>query len=520
MSKIEFRYDELMRGVGVFVLAIALAACTKPNPAVHCQDGTCIDPNFPFCDVNGFVTGEPGTCTAVTCTPSAFGECRGEAEVRCNASGNNYEVVQCERGCDAEADGCRLCSPNETACTNGQVATCDASGAVVQRESCPLGCFENEPRCRDIAPSNGLGAYLDMVPNPPDLDLSGGGSIATGPGEIRDTQGNLITIPSFLMPAPTNGAAIRVFVAGRVRLGDVTISSAVTESSTGGGPALAIVADAEISVEGRFTAWSPDSYQDGMYGPGAIALPGCVGGPGNYELKANYSQELWAASGGGGHATGGGYGGGVEFNSAGGAGGSPSGSPTLEPLRGGCPGGPDSSASTFIWGAGGGGGAIQLSSRVAVQILDNAVINANGGPGISYVQGSFFGGGAGGGILLEAPAVTLAAGARLLVNGGPAASGSQYNPPTSETTAVSLGGTCTSSGTYRCADGGNGAAADGAATGGAGIAYTTTNGWKFHASGGGGGLGFIRINTPTGAYSKTNTTIESGVLTTGMLRTR
>lgn len=85
-----------MSRCGVF-LVLALAACTKANPAAHCQSGTCTDPDFPFCDVNGVVGGEPGACIAVTCTAGAFAECRDNAEVRCNAAGNNYEVVQCER---------------------------------------------------------------------------------------------------------------------------------------------------------------------------------------------------------------------------------------------------------------------------------------------------------------------------------------------------------------------------------------------------------------------------------------
>jgi hypothetical protein len=523
MANIQIRYIGPMHWArGFLVVVLFVGACTKTNEEKYCTEQTCTTPDFPFCDVTGFESGEPGTCVAVACTAAAFGECRGDAEVRCNATGNNYEVVQCERGCDAAADGCRLCSPNETACTNGTLAMCDAAGTVVSKKVCPLGCFESEPRCRDIAPSNALGTYLDVITNPPDLDLSGGGSIVTGTGQIFDSASNPIVVPNFLIPAPANGAAIRVFVAKKVRLGNVTISSGVAESSAGGGPALAIVADAEISIDGLLTGWSSLSYQDGMYAPGALALAGCVGGPGSYVFKATYSQELWAASGGGGHATPGGYGGGIEFMSAGGSAGAASGNPTLEPLRGGCPGGPGASTDPFIYGPGGGGAALQLSSRISVTLSQDAIINANGGPGVSYVGGpsSYFGGGAGGGILLEAPSVTLAAGSKLLVNGGPAASGSEYAPPTSETTAPSLGGTCTSNGTFRCANGGNGAAADGPATGGEAVAYTTTTGWTFHASGGGGGLGFIRINTATGSYEKTNTTVESGVLTTGALKTR
>jgi hypothetical protein len=196
--------DSRMRGDG--------ADCSlheaKSGKAVHGWD--VYEPDFPFCDVSGFVSGEPGTCIAVNCTPGQFGECRGDNEVRCNEMGTNYDVVQCERGCDPTADGCRLCDPNETVCANGQTVTCDASGSVVSNVPCALGCFQSEPRCRDIVPSNELAAYADMVPNPPDMDLSSGSWIVgTDIAEVVDGMQRL-EIPSFLTGAPTGGVQIRV----------------------------------------------------------------------------------------------------------------------------------------------------------------------------------------------------------------------------------------------------------------------------------------------------------------------
>lgn len=171
-----------------------------------------------------------------------------------------------------------------------------------------------------------------------------------------------------------------------------------------------------------------------------------------------------------------------------------------------------------------GGGAIQLSSRISIELKPDAVINVNGGIGNAFLGGpgpeTFDGGGAGGGILLEAPTISLAAGTKLLANGGPAAAEGDFEPPVSETTAVSPGGPCSSVSSYRCGNGGDGAAADGPATAGQDVPYTTTANVKFRAAGGGGGLGYVRINTATGTYSKGNDTIESAVLTTGMLKTR
>lgn len=202
-----------MRGVVASVLCL-MVGCTKANPAKMCSDGTCSNPNYPFCDVTGAVSGAPGTCITATCTANTFIECRDDIEVRCNVEGSTYNLTACDRGCDPVADGCRLCNPGETACTNGEVARCDASGALVERRECALGCFENEPRCRDIDPSNGLALYMDMVVDAPDLVLSD--AVAnTSVGVITEGQTELV-VPTFLTAAQTGGPPIRVFVAVRV----------------------------------------------------------------------------------------------------------------------------------------------------------------------------------------------------------------------------------------------------------------------------------------------------------------
>ncbi|NVB83206.1 MAG: hypothetical protein HOV81_32840 [Kofleriaceae bacterium] len=481
-----------MRSWGwLFASLVLSAACTKPNPAKHCTDGTCTTPNYPFCDVTGAIGGEEGTCIAVTCNAGEFGECRGDAEVRCNATGNNYDVVQCERGCDAAAEGCRLCSPNETACTNGTLATCNENGAIVSKQTCALGCFEDQPRCRDIIPSNNLAMYLDMVPNAPELDLSGGGTIETVTGTVTTGTGSM-TVPSFLVSAPANGAKIRVIVAGRVRLGNVSVIPGGAED----GPALAILASGDITVEGRIDITDVDRPT-----AGGVSFAGCSGGPG--DLRREGSQELYTAYGGGGHATPGGRGGGVDFQAGigGGDGGGVSGTETLVPLRGGCSSGGAS-----------GGGALQLSSRTRIEVV--GVINANGGI-VQPAQDSQSGGGAGGGILLEAPSVVLGAQAKLLANGGSGPSCSAYAMQ-SESMAVALGGSTSSP---YCGVGGNGAAVDIAATHGGCASYTTSV-TRFWGGGGGGGLGRVRINTRDGSYTKASSTIEAAALTTGTLETR
>lgn len=471
-----------------------VASCTKPNPARQCMNGICTSPDYPFCDLTGFVTGEPGICVAVSCTPGELAECRGAVEVRCNSSGANYDVIQCQLGCDPTSEGCRSCLPNETTCTNGTVASCDANGAVIAKVPCPLGCFEDEPRCRDIAPSNGFASYLDMVDDPPDLDLSSGGTITTSSGQISSAASTPIDVPSFLIPAPADGAEVRLFIAKRVRLGDVTVTA--DTPNWGRGPALAIVATDEITVEGTLDLTDVDRPS-----PGGVAFASCIGKWGIYEPG---SQTIISGSGGGGHATTGAAGGNVGETKLGGASGGASGTDTLVPLRGGC------SSGEVVTG----GGAVQLSSRT--RVLVSGTINANGGMGIPF-QDVVAGGGAGGGILLEAPTVELGITAKLLANGGAGAS-IHGSGTMSLTLAPATGGVCNAASQY-CGNGGNGAAVGIPATNGGSTSYSSLPP-TIGSGGGGGGLGRIRVNTRDGTYTKASSAIEAGSITTGTIATR
>jgi hypothetical protein len=108
------------------VMVVALAgACTKPNPQ-SCADGTCTDPAFPFCDVDGAVEGTAGNCIAVDCTPGELAACRGNQLVQCNATGNDFDVVMCPMGCDEAAGGCLSCTSNDQC--SGQTPVCAPGG--------------------------------------------------------------------------------------------------------------------------------------------------------------------------------------------------------------------------------------------------------------------------------------------------------------------------------------------------------------------------------------------------------
>lgn len=114
----------MIRILGVVLVATAVG-CTKPNP-LDCSDGLCSDAEHPFCDVDGSFGGTANTCVAVTCTPNEPAACRGDVSVVCNDAGNNYDLVECERGCDPMF-GCRQCLTSEE-CANPS-PICDAESS-------------------------------------------------------------------------------------------------------------------------------------------------------------------------------------------------------------------------------------------------------------------------------------------------------------------------------------------------------------------------------------------------------
>jgi len=169
-----------------------------------------------------------------------------------------------------------------------------------------------------------------------------------------------------------------------------------------------------------------------------------------------------------------------------------SGTALLVPLRGGC------SGTDIVGFYQDGGGAIQFTSGTVIHV--DATVDARGSDGIygfSPDNASIWAGGGGGGgsILLESPEVILGATTKLLTTGG-----NGYS-------------TCPSA---HCGAAGVGATATTPATKGADVQYAV----GASAGGGGGGLGRVRINTKTGVYTKTSSTVEDAVLTTGILSTR
>ncbi len=459
-------------------MVVVVAGCTAHNPA-SCSDGSCTDPSLPFCDVDGSLGGQPQTCIAVSCTAGTFAACRGDVAITCNQAGDNYDEIKCDLGCDAASGGCRACMPSTTECANGAVSTCDAAGNVTAQTACPLGCFESEPRCRDIDPSNGLATYLDMVPNPADLDLSMGGTILTDTGVITDSTSQPVAAMTFLVPGVAGAPAIRVIVARNVTLGNVTIAGSAAISPN----PLAIVATGDIMIPGVVSVVA-----------GNLTSGACIGGSGSTGTTGTGADgpEVHAA-GGGANATAGGTGGTVLDDGGQGlqtppaAGGTPTGTSAIVPLQGGCASGGshDLTAGTSSTFGALGGGALQLSSRTTVSVTGS--IDASGN----------MEGGAGGGVLIEAPAVTIGPQGSLLARGG---AGAGCSPPT----AV-------------CGSQGAGATNDQPAGDGGTVEFNPTG---IVAGGGGGGLGRVRVNTPDMTFSTSSSSVEIGQLSTGVLSTR
>jgi hypothetical protein len=236
----------------------------------------------------------------------------------------------------------------------------------------------------------------------------------------------------------------------------------------GGSTAMCVCRNDELTVRGLLVTGTAGlailSYTS-VTVMGALEMePGTGAGP----VAANLGA-------GGGFGTPGGRSGAIPSDAA-------SGNPELVPLRGG-------TAS-----AGLGGGALQISARISVQVT--GTISASGGGAPEADKG----GGSGGAILLEARAVTVSG--AVVANGGSGSSelhpGSDGHPSATQAAPGGEGGVipdCTPAG------------GDGSIGNGPGMSGFASCG---RSGGGGGGAGRVRINAHTscdcsGMFSPTPT---------------
>lgn len=224
-------------------------------------------------------------------------------------------------------------------------------------------------------------------------------------------------------------------------------------------------------------------------GPGAMVGGGGAGGPG----ATNVIVERESSGGGGGsYGTVGGLGGSMDAT------GTPPGSHGVvygtdpdAPLVGGSPGG-DGGFTSAPQGLGGaGGGALQISSAVSIQI--SGTLNAGGGGGRGGGTGSSGGGGGGSGgeILLEAPVILMTGTATLVANGGGGGGGGANG-------STSAGDGASGAPSPQIATGGSGGVPEGSpgGAGAAGVAGAFADaqpGGGANSKGGGGGGGAGRI---------------------------
>lgn len=225
---------------------------------------------------------------------------------------------------------------------------------------------------------------------------------------------------------------------------------------------------------------------------GIFVTPGMVGGfppaePGPDGQGPGAGKGSWnttVASGGGGAFCGKGGNGGAPRAT----GGMPYGTPEIIPLQGGSSGGGYFAAK--------GGGAIQLVAGREIWVHSQGFIDAPG-------DGADTGGGAGGAILLEAPVVKVAG--SLTANGGSgAAPGANRGRRGDRSSTPAPGGTNPNG-----INGGNGGAGT-EVDGTNGVASSDPNGDG--SASGGGGAGWIRINTRSGSAEVTG--LVSPALTT------
>ena len=142
--------------------AMVFAACSQPNPAYNCADGHCSDPSYPYCDSDGAIMGQPGTCIAVTCTPGEFGACHDTSTALvCNASGNGYDELPCTIGCDS-GKGCSTTCTKHSQCPSG-ICKLDHTCAVDSEITFVSGEGPDAAECTRISPCS-LARAVQVTP--------------------------------------------------------------------------------------------------------------------------------------------------------------------------------------------------------------------------------------------------------------------------------------------------------------------------------------------------------------------
>jgi hypothetical protein len=424
----------------IVVASMAFLGCTRSNPNATCATGECMDPAYPYCDVDGAVFGTPGACISVSCTPGEILKCVGDNALTCTTGGDAYEQIACDVGC--------LDAPT--------------------------------PHCGYIEPR-----YLpDVCDTPallPSLTLTGASSVDV----------NVETTCTGGVVEQIGAPAICV-----VRYGTITIEADAVVSLPGRwdppGRAIAFVSDGPLRVDGALDAGAKGKTN----GPGASLISS-----GGQPVPAMSGSGTPGEGGGGAGAQTSGGSGGTDGLTGGAANG---GSAVLDPALldafvGGAPAWTrerDQDSNNTNGGGGGGGALMLVSCRDSVTVSGTLNAGGGGGPGGNDVFGIPFtgrGGGAGGYIVIQAETITVTG--QVFANGGWGGAGRRAGGSTgaagfdglmSDTVDVTVPSSL-----------------DGEGIGGRGgmRGMPPTNGERITATGaapggGGGSMGFVQTYTP------------------------
>lgn len=254
---------------------------------------------------------------------------------------------------------------------------------------------------------------------------------------------------------------------------------------------IVIISTGDMSIAGRVQA----TRLGLLPGAGANIDTNCGTGAGTDGALQTDSNTNDAGSGGGGagFGTAGGFGARiVNSNGDNSPGGAEAVLQTLEPLRGGCPGGTGGNTGG---GAGGfGGGALHLAAAGTLTITGAISASGSGGSGVEGVRSGGGGAGSGGAVLIQAG--TLVNNGIITTNGGAGGEGSAGATNTDSGDNGSITSDNAANGGSGFSNGGNGG--DGATVNdgaGDGTEGNQSNSFARGSGGGGGGLGVVRIET-------------------------
>jgi hypothetical protein len=350
---------------------------------------------------------------------------------------------------------------------------CQSGGQLI---TCSLGCdAAEEPRCRELVPSNGLDiSHIHEVSSVFVVEEGVTAVLNTDSGEITG-------ISSGREPGTgvNNGIRFQFLDNGLTVFGVQEMDIQGTIRATGARPLVILSAgDARVSGTVNVSAGMSGGYNARRYGGagggngayGTTPATGCAPGANGNNINGN---SYYPGGGGGGLGLNGAAGGASsDADEPGGAGGEISACPdvTLVPLQGGSGGG---RSGYLSYGGGGGGGAVQITSYSRISI-DGGTIAAAGSGGDGYGGG----GGSGGAILLEAPFMSLS-NATLAANGGGGGGSSSYTGADGRLDEQPAAG-----GSY------------GGGRGGSLLASAQPGTTSGDGGGGGGAVGIVRLNVP------------------------